>query len=153
MNAFTFESYEYLHEFLTSPERLQLMRNLLPLLEATSIAQISGTENSMYVCIYACMHKCMYAYMHVCIYACIYMYVCMYAINCVNGEQYTALPTSSMVMEPPCNFHFCFPFRVLIFSFLYKAFILLNSFLLLHRYSLLRLTLPLRIVDRSMRYR
>ena len=79
MNAFTFESYECLHEFLTSNERLQLMRNLLPLLEATSIAQISGTNTnrnrnrnrnlnvkrnangnkSMYICI--CIRTCLWA--------------------------------------------------------------------------------------------
>lgn len=74
MNAFTFESYECLHEFLTSNERLKLMRNLLPLLEATSIAQISGrnSNDSMYICMYVRM----YVFMYVCTYVC--MYVCTY---------------------------------------------------------------------------
>lgn len=42
VNAFTFESYEELYAFLSSKERRQLMINLSPLLEATSVAQISG---------------------------------------------------------------------------------------------------------------
>ena len=42
VNAFTFESYKDLHDFLSSKERKALMAQLLPLLEATSVAQISG---------------------------------------------------------------------------------------------------------------
>ena len=44
MSAFTFDSYQDLQVFLSSKERKQLMIDLLPLLEATSVAQISGTE-------------------------------------------------------------------------------------------------------------
>jgi hypothetical protein len=42
VNYFTFECYQDLYAFLSSEERKQLMKDLLPLLEATSIAQISG---------------------------------------------------------------------------------------------------------------
>lgn len=41
-NYFTFECYQDLYAFLISKERKQLMKDLIPLLEATSIAQISG---------------------------------------------------------------------------------------------------------------
>ena len=43
MSAFTFDSYQDLQVFLSSKERKQLMIDLLPLREATSVAQISGT--------------------------------------------------------------------------------------------------------------
>ena len=42
VNAFTFESYDELYNFLSSKERKQLVIDLSPLLEATSVAQVSG---------------------------------------------------------------------------------------------------------------